>query len=455
MSSLNRSKNNKRKISRNINTPNTPINKLSEVQEKNQHISENDITYLKNIADSLKNISIETQKKSYIKEYNIIHIVTGIITIIISSGTILGTAILFIYLKSINGINLLSQTLSNSNLFIFFIIFTILNLIIFIIGATPLYFIKRYNQKYTLNYLSYSIPSCYFLILVITYNCIENASQNVHIYIAIILYIIYLYCCLYQKNIKKIRERYSKAYKNQKKKRLYKNYIILKFEQIFIKLILITVYFMLTLIFSSEFIIIYNAGEHDYFYILYSILLPILIAIFSISGSNISLKRNYKKDIACHIFFIFIISTILLPLIIFVAIQAINTHEQENIESHYSDNIMIILDQQDKYDKIYYIEENFIKTNLEPTALIIETENHKTKNTSNEDIEYNKYIAHCGKIYLDTGNKTVFKRWNSDNFVQIPTNKIFEYQGRTLTCDIIKLRDNLIQVISLIQHKNH
>ena len=49
MSSLNRSKNNKRKISRNINTPNTPINKLSEVQEKNQHISENDITYLKNI----------------------------------------------------------------------------------------------------------------------------------------------------------------------------------------------------------------------------------------------------------------------------------------------------------------------------------------------------------------------------------------------------------------------
>ena len=85
MSSLNRSKNNKRKISRNINTPNTPINKLSEVQEKNQHISENDITYLKNIADSLKNISIETQKKSYIKEYNIIHIVTGIITIIISS----------------------------------------------------------------------------------------------------------------------------------------------------------------------------------------------------------------------------------------------------------------------------------------------------------------------------------------------------------------------------------
>ena len=123
---------------------------------------------------------------------------------------------------------------------------------------------------------------------------------------------------------------------------------------------------------------------------------------------------------------------------------------------HISPFVMKIFAYQDKEEKIYYIEENFIKTNLEPTSLIVEVEKHKTKKTTYEDIEYNKYVAHCGKIYLDTGDKTVFKRWNSDNFVQIPSNKIFEYQGRTLTCEIIVVWENYRDFVrKLFQFKNH
>ena len=101
---------------------------------------------------------------------------------------------------------------------------------------------------------------------------------------------------------------------------------------------------------------------------------------------------------------------------------------------------------QDRKEKIYYIEEHFIKTNIESKELIINVRKQKF-NLQTED---NKYRAFCGKIYWNTGNVIVFKNYDSDNFIQIPAYKIFEYQGDNFNCNLVKAKDTQARISKII-----
>ena len=239
-------------------------------------------------------------------------------------------------------------------------------------------------------------------------------------------------------------------FKNKENKENKENFKTICFE--ILLFILIIVYLFL---FAPN-----DYKENNSIYFGHIILIILNIYYISRLGTEI---KNKEKFIA-FISFSFIMS-IILPLILMVirdippAIEQLKSGHSildRKIKSTNIDRIMQIIGQQDKYDKIYYIEENFIKTNLEPTSFIVEVENHKNKKPTYEYIEYNKYVAYCGKIYLDTGDKTVFKKFNSDKFLQIPSNKIFEYQGRTLTCEIIVVWENPRDFVrKLLQFKNH
>lgn len=116
------------------------------------------------------------------------------------------------------------------------------------------------------------------------------------------------------------------------------------------------------------------------------------------------------------------------------------------LETIYSDRIMQAFGLQDRREKIYYIEENFIKTNIESKELIINVRKQKF-NLQTED---NKYRAFCGKIYWNTGNVIVFKNYDSDNFIQIPAHKIFEYQGDNFNCNLVKAKDTQARISKII-----
>lgn len=425
-------------INKNLEQINTSIYPISEQQRRNDNSYRNEILYkthqnIEGINKSNKIISAETIKPTYTAGYNLTYI---IYTHSLFFGSIVGIMILYYYLKNIGSIQLLSDSISSINILLFFAIFLIINIMIYAISIIPIQLTIEYNIEK--EEWIYTLPSLTTFVCIIVFEfalwsnieCIINNPVVTIMVIASLLIIgsLYLLICK-NKDLKDIC--------------IYKTF--------YLNLIF---YYIIASFFSTLFVLFYNKGEHDFFFYAYAILIPILVFINILF--NQELRKGKENQINQSILFSFITTTIGIISIAFSPVIL-------PIETNSFNRIMQIIGQQDKDDKIYYIEGNFLKTNLEPPSLVIEIENHRTKNISNEniknanneDIEHNKYIAHCGKIYLDTGDKTVFKIWNSDNFLQIPTNKIFEYQGRTLTCDVIKVRDNPIQVISLIQHKNH
>lgn len=425
-------------INKNLEQINTSIYHISEQQRRNDNSYRNEILYkthqnIEGINKSNKIISAETIKPTYTAGYNLTYI---IYTHSLFFGSIVGIMILYYYLKNIGSIQLLSDSISSINILLFFAIFLIINIMIYAISIIPIQLTIEYNIEK--EEWIYTLPSLTTFVCIIVFEfalwsnieCIINNPVVTIMVIASLLIIgsLYLLICK-NKDLKDIC--------------IYKTF--------YLNLIF---YYIIASFFSTLFVLFYNKGEHDFFFYAYAILIPILVFINILF--NQELRKGKENQINQSILFSFITTTIGIISIAFSPVIL-------PIETNSFNRIMQIIGQQDKDDKIYYIEGNFLKTNLEPPSLVIEIENHRTKNISNEniknanneDIEHNKYIAHCGKIYLDTGDKTVFKIWNSDNFLQIPTNKIFEYQGRTLTCDVIKVRDNPIQVISLIQHKNH
>lgn len=291
---------------------------------------------------------------------------------------------------------------------------------IYAISIIPIKLVIEYNIEK--ENCIYTLPSLNTLICIIIFwgnkECVANNPVETITLTALILTTISLIILIYN---------------NENLRNIHKH--------IFFYLELIA-YYIIASFFSTLFVLFYNKEEHDFFFYAYAILIPILV--FMNTCFSQELKKGKENQINQSILFSFITTTIGIILIAFSPVIL-------PIETNSFNRIMQIIGQQDKDNKIYYIEENFLKTNLEPTSLIVEVEKHKNKKTSYEDIEYNKYVAHCGKIYLDTGDKTVFKRWNSDDFVQIPSNKIFEYQGRTLTCETIRVRDKTLKTLKTLK----
>lgn len=418
---------------------------------------------------------------NYTKAYNITYIST---TAFMLLGAFSGAIVLYIYLNSINSTSLFYKSISGTNLISFIAAYLVLNSFTFFITTLPSYLV--YKNKIKTGVWAYSLPTLVSFIFICCYYAfsfinrenwyIENTPIILCI-ITLILLILYYFFLLKSSPHESKKENLTTTIKKThkiitiKKKCLQRRYAYKKiiiyflgnfFTKNFINNFERITYFILSAGYSILFILGVTHGENNFFYIIYSILIPILVWINNTIISDINKNTHTKKSLFQFVFFSFTTSTILMPIFIYSIVQPVKLTFLPNLETKYSDRIMQILGYQDKDNKIYYIEESFIKTVLEPRQLLIKVEKYKTENdVSKDDLSrYNEYSAHCGKIYWNTGDTVVFKTEYSNKFIQIPTNKIFEYQGITLTCDVIKkvtdnLRDNLIQVISLIQHKDH
>ena len=393
-----------------------------------KHYEKKDILYrinstLEKINDSIANhkTSVNAEENNYTKEHNLTYIA---FTYSLFFGSFLGMIVLYVYLKNINSIALLSQSIASINTIWFIVIFLFMNSFVFLVSYAPTYLIIKNNIKKRL--WIYSIPAFTPFLYIIGFEISiflkaeDYFIRNQSIILSAILLLLLL--------ITFFSIRYKSHCKN--------GHISDCFE--------IVIYFILSSFYSFLFVLGYNLGEHDFFYIIYSILLPALV----ISHSYLTSKINTKdiKTLFQSGLLLFIASTILLPFFIFLLTQIINQLRLMKLETIYSDRIMQAFGLQDRREKIYYIEENFIKTNIESKELIINVRKQKF-NLQTED---NKYRAFCGKIYWNTGNVIVFKNYDSDNFIQIPAHKIFEYQGDNFNCNLVKAKDTQARISKII-----
>lgn len=439
-------------INKNLEDINSSLKKISKKIDNSQKPNR---LHINNID---KNIKRKDFQSTYTKEYNIIHIISAFITITFASATILGAIILFIYLKNIDSTNLLPKSLFGSNLAIFSIILILLNSITFIIAALPLLLIKKY--EHTLNYLAFPLPTCYVLILIGLSKLDETINQWL---VFTLLFITYLFLAQYKVSRTKINhqrllQKIKRIYKINKSKaaifRFIKPFILYDIEKLFI----LSIYYILSLSYSTIFIVDYNQKSDDYIYIIYSAILPLMV-ISSGYFSSIMTKKDPKASTIKFLSIVFIMAEFLFPIIIFSTIQIINSFNKDSLESHNTDKIMIAFGYQDRKEKIYYIEENFIKTNINAKTLTVKVEKHKIEDKRSE---YNEYSARCGKIYWSTSDTVVFKQEKvfnekyANKFIQIPANQIFEYQGKDVNCDtikIIEIKEKIADIMSLSKIK--
>lgn len=393
-----------------------------------KHYEKKDILYrinstLEKINDSIANhkTSVNAEENNYTKEYNLTYIT---LTYSLLFGSFLGIIVLYVYLKNINSITLLNQSIASINTIWFIVIFLFMNSFVFLVSYAPTYLIIKNNIKERL--WIYSIPAFTPFLYIIVFGISiflkaeDSFIRNQSIILSAILLLLLLITF------------FSIRYKSHCKNGHISDY----FE--------IVIYFILSSFYSFLFVLGYNLGEHDFFYIIYSISLPILVILHSYLTSKINAKDI--KTLFQSGLLLFITSTILLPFFIFSLTQIINQLGLMKLETIYSDKIMQVFGLQDKKEKIYYIEENFIKTNIESKELIINVRKQKF-NLQTED---NKYRAFCGKIYWNTGNVIVFKNYDSDNFIQIPAQKIFEYQGDSFNCNLVKAKDTQARISKII-----
>lgn len=393
-----------------------------------KHYEKKDILYrinstLEKINDSIANhkTSVNAEENNYTKEYNLTYIT---LTYSLLFGSFLGIIVLYVYLKNINSITLLNQSIASINTIWFIVIFLFMNSFVFLVSYAPTYLIIKNNIKERL--WIYSIPAFTPFLYIIVFGISiflkaeDSFIRNQSIILSAILLLLLLITFF------SIRD----------KSHCKNGHISDCFE--------IVIYFILSSFYSFLFVLGYNLGEHDFFYIIYSISLPILVILHSYLTSKINAKDI--KTLFQSGLLLFITSTILLPFFIFSLTQIINQLGLMKLETIYSDKIMQVFGLQDKKEKIYYIEENFIKTNIESKELIINVRKQKF----NLQIEDNKYRAFCGKIYWNTGNVIVFKNYDSDNFIQIPAQKIFEYQGDSFNCNLVKAKDTQARISKII-----
>ena len=401
---------------------------------------------------------------NYTKAYNITYIST---TAFMLLGAFSGAIVLYIYLNNINSTSLFYKSISGTNLISFIAAYLVLNSFIFFITTSPSYLV--YKNKIKTGVYAYSLPTLVSFIFICCYyafSFIERENwyiENTPIILCIItLILLMLYFFLLKSNpheskienlittIKKTHRIITIKKNYFQRMHAYKKIIIYFLENFFTKHFINnfekTTYFILSAGYSILFILGVTHGEHDFFYIIYSILIPTLVWVNNTIISDINKNTHTKKSLFQFVFFSFTTSTILMPIFIYSIAQLVKLTFLPNLETKYSDRIMQILGYQDKNNKVYYIEESFIKTVLEPRQLLIKVEKYKIENNVSKDdlSRYNEYSAHCGKIYWNTGDTVVFKREHSNKFIQIPSNKIFEYQGNNhISCESTKQYRNL------------
>lgn len=116
-----------------------------------KHYEKKDILYrinstLEKINDSIANhkTSVNAEENNYTKEHNLTYIA---FTYSLFFGSFLGMIVLYVYLKNINSIALLSQSIASINTIWFIVIFLFMNSFVFLVSYAPTYLIIKNNIK--------------------------------------------------------------------------------------------------------------------------------------------------------------------------------------------------------------------------------------------------------------------------------------------------------------------
>lgn len=363
-------------------------------------------------------------QNSYTKEYNLVAISSLIFAIIVSLSFIIGSIIIYSYLNKLHSSSLFPSTISNERLVYLssFLAFFILLIIVFYTISPSIIFINKYGKKasnklkdiFIKDLIAYNIIFI-FLFLAFRLYSIPSSEWAESLYLLNIMIEIVI-------SLSPIYIIYSRKEKQNLELSSTESYLKISLHKFFMTLSYLTApIFVLTWGFEVNKYIDCSSDIISLLIFLFIFaFIPIILSwIFNsaiIYWNNEKRKSNY-------------IALTLLSILWIIPIY------------HASPIIIKASGLSDSQQKIYYIEENFIKTNLEPRSLIIEVENHSSiNNESDENIEYNKYRAYCGRIYWNIGDTIVFKKNDSGKFLHIPTNKIFEYQGNTdkINCNSTK-----------------
>ena len=331
------------------------------------------------------------------KIYNIVNAILPIISI---ASQLLGGITAFMYLKTINHVNLLSSftliDFSSISVFWFVIIFYTW-IMTHSISLINIYFLKKEKNKRKINRKSISFIKIYmteviFLILLIKHSQIyENNENNQYsiwfnplIIISIWIYISYI-------TYKKV----NKYYPNSRLLKIATHIIISTFPAIFILI-------PLHLIYKSS----YNYT--DYFFLT----MLIFLAAYSIPGNfiTIDIKDRKFKDASYKA----IISIMLITFSIMIPSQLMGTN--------FSYSIISFLGKADKTINPYIIDMEFI---------------------SRQGIKLKKPVKdnniYCVKVMFNSGEKYIFTEDSEppnkySKYYEIPSNNIELYQG-DITCE--------------------
>ena len=257
---------------------------------------------------------------NYTKAYNITYIST---TAFMLLGAFSGAIVLYIYLNNINSTSLFYKSISGTNLISFIAAYLVLNSFIFFITTSPSYLV--YKNKIKTGVYAYSLPTLVSFIFICCYyafSFIDRENwyiENTPIILCIItLILLMLYFFLLKSNpheskienlittIKKTHRIITIKKNYFQRMHAYKKIIIYFLENFFTKHFINnfekTTYFILSAGYSILFILGVTHGEHDFFYIIYSILIPTLVWVNNTIISDINKNTHTKKSLFQFVF---------------------------------------------------------------------------------------------------------------------------------------------------------
>lgn len=326
------------------------------------------------------------KNNDYVKEYNIINSIVGILAIMAISTGVLTNAFILKYLKEINSSELFIESISNNFSAIFIPISIAIFYSLFLINSLPIrsYLAIKRNKNYSKN-KHYIEIICLIEIIFTPLISIALMDGGWKLFIITSPIILTYFFLLYS-----IRQS------------------IDFFEYIC---------FTVSIFLISPFIIIIFYGNIN------NLTIEKMALLYSIfMGFSFFLNSIYLLDVKKHkrvpVWF-YLLSSV--TVIFFVYASPFESSEIDIVKNSLR-SIGII----DNNSKTYFIEKTFIQKSLKNT--------HTITDTKLANIE--QYKAYCGKVYWKSNTEVVFKRINDNEYIRIPKDKVYEFQGKHILCEI-------------------
>ncbi|AWI50327.1 hypothetical protein AM202_05814 [Actinobacillus minor 202] len=326
------------------------------------------------------------KNNDYLKEYNIINSTVGILAITAIITGILTNAFILKYLKEIDSSELFIESISNNFSAIFIPISIVIFYSLFLMNSLPIrsFFAVKRNNNYSKNRLYIEIICLMEIIFIplISIVLIKGGWELLIITLPIISTYFFL--------LHSIRQS-------------------IEFFPYFC--------FTISIFLISPIIIIIFDGDINNLTIEKMAFLYFIFMGFSFFLNNTYLL-NIKKHKRAPVRF-YLLSSVTI-------IFAVSTSPFEIFKIDIVRNSLRSIGIIDNNSKTYFIEKTFIQKSLKNT--------HSLTNTKPTNTE--QYKAYCGKIYWKSNTEVVFKQMNDNEYIRIPKDKVYEFQGKHILCEI-------------------